>query len=108
MAYYRENFPKTTYPAASVLPKMHLLECHMVDWLRQHHLGTGLMGEQGAESIHAHLHRLETTYATIPKRLDRLKQIFKMYSVEVDPSLQTLKPAMKTRKRRRPSVEDSS
>ena len=108
MAYYRENFPRTTFPAASVLPKMHLLECHMVDWLRQHHLGTGLMGEQGAESIHTHLHRLENTYATIPNRLDRLKQIFKMYSVEVDPSLQTLKPAIKTRKRRRSSLEDTS
>ena len=49
MSYYRTSFPRADYPTASVLPKMHLLESHMVDWLRKYHLGTGLMGEQGAE-----------------------------------------------------------
>ena len=33
--------------------KMHLLEDHMVDWMSAHQAGCGLMGEQGAESIHA-------------------------------------------------------
>ena len=32
--------------------KMHHLEGHMVDWLLTHQAGCGLMGEQGAESIH--------------------------------------------------------
>lgn len=101
MSYYRTNFPKESFPNASVLPKMHLLEAHMVDWLRRYHLGTGFMGEQGAESIHAHLNRLESTYGSMRNRLDRLKQIFTMYTVEVDPSLQTLKPEVMTRKRKR-------
>ncbi len=75
MAFNRENFPRASFPTASVLPKVYLLECHMVEWLRKYHLGTGFMGEQGAESIHAHLNRLENTYATIPNKLDRLKHV---------------------------------
>ena len=101
MSFYRTSFPRTSFPSASVLPKMHLLEAHMVGWLRKYHLGTGFMGEQGAESIHAHLNRLERTYSSMRNQLDQLKQIFTVYSVEVDPGLQTLKPEVKTRKRRR-------
>ena len=89
-------------PTATILPKIHLLEDHMVDWLRRFHLGAGLMGEQGAESIHAHLNRLEATYSNIPNPLNRLEYTFKMYSVETAPSLQTLEPAIKTRKRKSP------
>ena len=47
------------FPDASVTPKMHLLEEHTVDWMRRWHTGCGFMGEQGAESIHAHLRKLE-------------------------------------------------
>ena len=98
LKYYRENFPR-----ASILPKMHLLEDHMVDWLRQFHMAPGIMGEQGAESVHAHLNDLVRSYATMPNKLERLKQLFSMYQVETDPSLQALKPTVKTRKRKRVS-----
>ena len=67
MEFYRDSFPRAT-----VLPKMHLLEDHMVPWMRRWHLGAGFMGEQGAESIHAHLNRLENTYSGIPNGVDRL------------------------------------
>ncbi len=40
-------------------------------------MGSGIMGEQGAESIHAHLIRLERTYQGIPNEVDRLLYIFK-------------------------------
>ena len=93
LEYYRANFP-----SATILPKMHLLEDHMVQWLRRWHLGAGLMGEQGAESIHSHLKRLEATYSTIPNKVDRLKYIFNMYNLEVAPSLQTLRPPIKRKK----------
>ena len=54
MACYREVFPN-----ASVTPKMHMLEEHVAVWMKRWHTGSGLMGEQGAESIHAYLRRLE-------------------------------------------------
>jgi len=66
---------------------MHLLEDHMVDWFKKLSVGAGIMREQGAESIHAHLNRLERTYSGIPSRLERLKYIFNMYQLETAPSL---------------------
>lgn len=95
MAHYR-----STFPTATVLPKMHLMEDHMIHWLKKYNLGAGLMGEQGAESIHAHLHRLERTYSGIPNGLQRLKYIFNMYQLETAPTLQTLRPVVKKRKRK--------
>ena len=43
LAFYRALFPE-----ASNLPKMHILEDHVVPWFSQWHLGFGLMEEQGA------------------------------------------------------------
>ena len=54
MGFYRENFPE-----ASILGKMHLLEVHTIPWLHQHGVGLGLMGEQGAESIHASINGIK-------------------------------------------------
>ena len=47
MKYYRETFDKAT-----VTPKLHMLEKHTLPWLKEWGVGFGLMGEQGAESIH--------------------------------------------------------
>ena len=97
MTHYRANFK------ATVIPKIHLLEDHITDWLKLYHLGAGLMGEQGAESIHAHLNRLESTYSGISNRVDGLKYIFQMYNLETATPLQSLQPVVKTRKRKRPT-----
>jgi hypothetical protein len=96
MTYYRREFT-----GATVLPKMHILEDHVVPWLRRWNIGAGLMGEQGAESLHAHIHKLETNYATIPNKMDRLRHIFNMYNLETAPALLSLKPEVKQRAKRR-------
>ena len=57
------------------------------------------MGEQGAESIHAHLNCLETTYCGIHNDLERLKHIFIMYTTETTPSIHHLRPPVKRKKR---------
>ena len=54
--YYRATFPKAT-----ILPKMHILEDHVMQWLKRWRIGAGMMGKLGGESIHAHLMRLERT-----------------------------------------------
>lgn len=56
------------------------------------------MGEQGAESIHAHIMKLERVYQGIPNDLDRLKYIFKEQTLESAPSLTSLRPPLKKRK----------
>ena len=62
MEHYR-----TSFPHASIIPKMHLLEDHVLPWVKHGRVGSGLMGEQGAEQIHAHIHHLER--AAMMKRL---------------------------------------
>ncbi len=93
MAFYRAKFPNAT-----VLPKMHILEDHTVPWLKRWHLGAGIMGEQGAESIHAHMMRLERTYQGVINDVDRLKYIVKEHMLEAAPSLTSLRPPIKKRK----------
>ena len=94
LKFYRENFSH-----ASILPKMHILEDHVVPWMRRWKVGSGVMGEQGAESIHAHINQLERTYQGIPDDVDRLKYIFKEQALESDPSLTSLRPPLKKRKK---------
>lgn len=56
------------------------------------------MGEQGAESIHAHMNQLETTHRGIPNELKRLEYIVREQALETAPSLTSLRPEPKKRK----------
>ena len=47
----------------------------VIPWLRKWNVGAGLMGEQGAESLHTRLHSLERNFSGISNELDRLKHI---------------------------------
>ena len=61
-----------TYPEATVPIKMHLLEDHTLQWANNNHVGFGLVGEQGAESIHAKFYRLGLAFAPIKDRVQNL------------------------------------
>lgn len=93
MAFYRKEFPW-----ASILPKMHILEDHSIPWLRRFHVGAGLMGEQGAESVHALMKGLNRTYQNIPNDTTRLKHTITEHSIATNPSLLALRPPPKKRK----------
>ena len=77
--------------------KMHILEHHMLDWIRSHQVGCGLMGEQGAESIHSQFNSLAATYKTIPDPIDRLKCIMKEHYLKVSPQIQSATPPKQKR-----------
>eukprot|EP00731_Ephydatia_muelleri_P004814 Em0002g990a len=68
LSYFRTAFPGATIPI-----KMHMLEDHATEWVRLTHVGFGLLGEQGAESIHAKFNSLGRAYTAIPDRVERLK-----------------------------------
>ena len=53
MEFFRTNFPKGT-----ISIKMHMVEDHAMQWARSTHVGFSLLGEQGAESIHAKFNNL--------------------------------------------------
>ncbi len=55
-ALYKESFPR-----ANFFPKLHMLEKHVVPWIKKWKVGFGLIGEQGAESIHAYFNQLKRT-----------------------------------------------
>ena len=94
------SFYRTTFPHASILPKMHLMEEHMVPWIRQHHLGFGIMGEQGAESIHANFNEIEQSFnCMVHNRVERLLGVMKAHHLKISPANVALKPAVKKRKK---------
>ncbi len=91
MKYYR-----TTFPHATVLPKMHLMEDHAVAWIRKWHLGFGAMGEQGAESIHASFNGIERSFANmIHNKVDRLRSVMREHHLRVSPTNLALLPPVK-------------
>ena len=84
---------------------MHILEDHAIPWLRRFHIGAGLMGEQGAESVHALMKQLNTTYRSIPNDLRRLDYTITEHTIATAPSLLGLRPPAKKRKRAEDEME---
>lgn len=95
MKLYRQSFPWAT-----VLPKMHILEDHVIPWLERTHLGAGIMGEQGAESLHAHIMKLERTYQGVANDVERLRYIMKEHQLESAPTLMSLRPPPAKRRKK--------
>ena len=90
MESYRRSFPRAT-----TLPKMHILEDHVMPWVQRWRTGSGLMGEQGSESIHAHFHKLEDRNCGVVNPLDRLTYTVKQHNLDVLPQLRDLQPQAK-------------
>lgn len=57
---YQESFPHAT-----ITPKFHLLEDHVVSWMQKSHWAVGLHREQGAKYIHKIFSTLERTYSSM-------------------------------------------
>lgn len=101
MAYYRSQFPTST-----VTPKLHMLEEHVVPWIKKWGVGFGLLGEQGAESIHAYFNDLKLRFGSIPDRLQRLKQIMVEHHLHVAPANTTARPPVAKKKRLSDTCEE--
>ena len=82
---FMESF-RASFPSSSISLKMHLLEDHTVPWAKRTGTGFGLLGEQGAESIHARFNTLQRTYQCIHK-VDRLLSIVKEHSLFISPRI---------------------
>jgi len=80
---------------------MHMLEDHMIPWLEQWHVGMGLMGEQGAESIHAAFNRTERRYTNMPEKVERMKCLMTEHHRQVCPPLVDKQPVVKHKHKKR-------
>ena len=77
MAFFRGTFADATTTI-----KMHLLEDYAT------HVGFGLLGEQGAESIHAKFNRLGPAFAPIKDRVvKQLQCIVKEHLLSIEPQI---------------------
>ena len=67
-------FFRQTFPSATVIPKMHLLEQHVVPWLNKR-IRLGFMGELGAESIRAAVYAITRAYTSVPDKVSQVQCI---------------------------------
>ena len=94
MEHYRSNFEE------KVTPKMHLLEHHMVPYIKAWGLGTGLMGEQGAESIHASINMITRRFRNITNKEQQLLHVIKEHHLLVSPISQSKTPISRPKRRK--------
>ena len=74
----------------------------VVDWLGEWKLGLGLMGEQGAESIHAYFNNLKRSYSNITNGVERLRCMMKQHFVHIAPSNIVCRPLPVKRRKKNP------
>ena len=72
------------FPESAITPKMHILQEHVIEWMKRWHVGLGLHGEQGAESVHNKFNQLQRQFACIRDPLNLLKLILKEHYVHVN------------------------
>ncbi len=78
---------------------MHMLEEHVIPWLLRWHVGFGLLGEQGIESIHAHFNSFGRTFRSIHDEVARLRQLMKAHLLHTAPDNIAATPGVKRRKK---------
>ena len=89
---------RTTFPHSTVTPKLHMLECHVVGFIRLWGVGLGMLGEQGAESIHTRFNQLERTYSSMANPVQRLQSVVAEHFRQVCPTNIVREPPVKKRK----------
>lgn len=104
LAFYRDSFPHAT-----VLPKMHLLEEHLIPFLEEFGVGLGFLGEQGAEGIHARFNNIQR-HVNMANRVQRLESIMTEHYQQICPQNVSKIPEKKVyvTKRMRQSLEADS
>ena len=83
---------RRTFPSATIPPKMHMLEDHTMEWVRARSVGFGLLGEQGAESIHSRFNYLGRNFAPLAKGVERLRSIMKEHFLHINPQNVAARP----------------
>ena len=94
MSYLREK-----WPTSSITPKLHMLEDHVVTFIKKWKVGLGLYNEQGGESIHAEFNNIHRMFCRMKPNSRRLLSMLKEHYVRVHPIAKKLKPKIQKRKK---------
>ena len=81
LCFYRECFDR-------IIPKMHFLEDHVMDWVERYQVGMALHGEQGGEGIHCVFNKLKTIHSESHNPLARLTAMMKDHMTRCSPRVQ--------------------
>ena len=81
--------------------KMHMLEEHVIPFLRKWYFPLGFVGEQGGESIHKEFVLLASTFSHVKPATSRLKKMLEEHHLVVHPKNREIIPDNKTRKLKR-------
>ena len=84
-----------------VTPKLHLLEDHILPMMKRLRVGVGLLGEQGAESIHSAFNNYESDFKNISSDTPRLKAVTDQHVLSCVMELRKLSPQSQKRKAER-------
>ena len=93
MTHYRQYFP------GKVIPKMHILEHHCLQFIENYGFGLGLIGEQGGEQLHASMTRFQQRMGRIRNPQKRLRSTIEAHHAQNSPILRCLFPEVKQRKK---------
>ena len=93
LSYFREEWPDE-----SITPKLHILEKHIIPFIKRWHYGMGKYGEQGGEGIHAEFNSLTRVYCRMRSNAQRVESMLKEHSIRTHPLAKKIKPMIKRRK----------
>lgn len=92
------EFYRHTFPDATITVKLHMLEEHLIPFLRRWEgVGFGLMGEQGAEGIHADFNNLKRRFSGICDSVERLRCTMTEHHLRCSPHNIVAKPPITKR-----------
>ena len=91
VSYYRGTMGST------FIPKLHMLEDHIVPYIRQWRVGVAMLGVEG---IHARFNTLERTYSNMSNRVERLKCVVTEHWRQVCTANVALQPPVQKRMKR--------
>ena len=92
VSFFRATFPEATFP-----PKTHILEEHVIPFMRKWHFPLSFFGKQGGESIHREFVQLASTFSHVKSATSRLKKMLDMHYLAVHPKKRERIPEKKKR-----------
>ena len=60
---------------ANITTKLHILEVHVVPFIKQWGYGLSIFSEQGGEKLHSQFKKIEAQYSAVPKGVNKLKSM---------------------------------
>ena len=99
ISIYMKNY-RDYFPGKSVTPKMHILENHVLPFIKKFGFGFGLLSEQGGELLHASMVRFSARASGIRNNTKRMRSIVQSHHIHNSPFLRTFWPVKQERQKK--------